>query len=255
MEKPKDQVTIAAPISNREEYLPSYLNCILAQTYPKDLTSLYFLINNSTDQSKKILYNFRKEYIYLFKDITIDEYNNKDIPDSRNRQNRVLDYRVYDHLSYLRNTVCEKVNTDWLFSVDSDIMLTKKTLMELIKSKKKAIAALVCNGHEFALATPNVSPYKFTNVMFRNPEYKYIHFRRSQLKGQIEVDLTGAVFLIHKSLYKNAKYRYDPQGEDIPFCQDIQRSGAKIYCNCNLKQPHCMNLDLLERYKNGEFKF
>jgi GT2 family glycosyltransferase len=84
---------------------------------------------------------------------------------------------------------------------------------------------------------------------------RYTHFRRSQLNGVVEVDLTGAVMLIHRSLYKKAIYKFDSQGEDIPFCRDIKRLGEKIYCDCDLKLAHCMNLELLEKYKIGEFKF
>lgn len=248
-------ITIAAPISNREEYLPSYLSSILAQTYPQELTSIYFLLNNSQDKSKTILYNFQKEYKNTYHKITIEEYNKKNIPDSRDRINRIRDNRVYNHLADLRNIVCNRVDTEWLFSVDSDIMLIPNTITDLINTGKKAISALVCNGHEFALTMSNVNPYQFTNVMYLNPHNKYVHFRRSQLKGILDVDLTGAVMLIHKDLYKHAKYKFDPQGEDAPFCRDIQKLGERIYCNCDLKQAHCMNLQLLEAYKKGEFKF
>jgi hypothetical protein len=84
---------------------------------------------------------------------------------------------------------------------------------------------------------------------------RYTHFRRSQLNGVVEVDLTGAVFLTNKSLYKNAKYSFDQQGEDAPFCRDIQKLGEKIYCNCDHRLAHCMNLELLELYKQGKFNY
>lgn len=248
-------VTIAAPISNREDYIPTYLQCILNQTYPQELTSIYFLVNNSKDNSKKILQKFQQTYKKLFNKIVVEEYNDKSIPSSIDRQNRLRNEKIYQHLSYLRNRITRRCKTDWLFSVDSDIMLTPKALEKLMASRRKAISGLVCNGHEFIKNNPDATPYKYTNAMFLNPANKYTHFRLSQLKGIIDVDVTGAAMLMHKSIFKKCKYKYDDQGEDIPFCKDIKKLGEKIYCNCDVRLAHCMNLDLLKQYQNGEFTF
>jgi len=250
-----ETVTISAPISNREAYIPSYLKCILSQTYPKELTNLYFLINNSQDNSQTLLKQFKKKYQISYNKIDVKIYNNSKIPSSKDRLNRIIDNSLYEHLAYIRNLIFESIDTDWVFSVDSDIMLTPDSLDTLIKSGKKAISGLVCNGHEFVKSSPFTDPYKFTNVMYLNNLHKYTHFRKSQLKGIIEVDMTGAIILLHRSLYKTCKYRSDNQGEDIPFCQDIQKLKEKIYCNTDVKLAHCMNLELLENFKNNKFKY
>lgn len=251
-----ESVTITCPVSNREEYLPSYLNCILNQNYPKELTNLLFLVNNSTDNSQRILNKFQEEHIgKTYKKIIVKVYNNGKIPSTTDRRNRLLTTKAYEHLAYCRNMILGLIDTDWMFSVDSDIMIPSITLTKLIHSKKKAISGLVCNGHEFVKTLSGVSPYKFTNAMFLNTDNKYTHILRSKLKGIIEVDVTGAAMLLHKSIYKNCRYRLADQGEDIPFCQDIHRLKEKIYCDTGCKLAHCMNLDLLELYKQGKFKF
>lgn len=83
----------------------------------------------------------------------------------------------------------------------------------------------------------------------------YTHFRKSELKGLVEVDVTGAVYLIEKSIYKNCEYRPHVQGEDIPFCEDVQKMKEKLYCDTDIKLPHCMDLELLEMYKQGTFSY
>lgn len=99
----------------------------------------------------------------------------------------------------------------------------------------------------------NIDKYKFTNVLKRNIQNMYTHFRKSELKGLIEVDITGAVYLIKKEVYKNCKYSSHIQGEDMPFCEDVQKLKKKLYCDTDIKLPHCMNLQLLELYKQGKF--
>jgi cellulose synthase/poly-beta-1,6-N-acetylglucosamine synthase-like glycosyltransferase len=161
-------VTIASPIRDRENYLPTYLECILKQTYPKKLTNLFFVTNNIKDNSIQILKQFKKEHENKFNLIRLDNYNNENIPhDGEHRLLRAKTKKIYLFLAELRNYICQKVNTDYLFSVDSDIMLLPDTLEKLINSKKNCISALVCNGHVFSKQQPdkNIDPYKFTNIM------------------------------------------------------------------------------------------
>lgn len=253
-------VTIASPIRDRELYLPFYLQAILEQTYPKELTNLLFVTNNVTDNSIKILKKFKKLYDEKYSLIRIDDYSNSNIPyDGEIRCVRAKTTKVYSFLAELRNYICQNSNTDHLFSVDSDIMLLPDTLEKLILTNKKCISALVCNGHVFAEQQPhlNIDKYKFTNVLWRNTMGMYTHFRKSQLNNNeiLEVDATGAVYLISKDVYKNCKYRLHAQGEDMPFCEDVQKLKEKLYCDTSIKLPHCMTTGLLEAYSRGEFKY
>lgn len=253
-------VTIACPIRDREDYLPYYLDNILQQTYPKELTNLFFVTNNITDNSIKILKKFKTHNSHKYPLIRIDSYNNEKIPyDGEKRLARAMDNSVYDFLAHLRNYICMNVNTEYLFSVDSDIMLYPDTLEKLINWDKKCISALVCNGHMFAKLQEKykkIDKYKYTNVLKRNIKGTFTHFRKSELKGLIEVDCTGAVYLIAREIYKNCEYKADRQGEDIPFCIDVQKKmKEKIYCDTDLKLPHCMCKELLEDYKKGIFTY
>lgn len=117
-------VTIACPIRDREAYLPSYLQAIVNQTYPRCFTNLFFVTNNITDNSIKILKQFKEKYSKKYPLIRLDNLNNDKIPyDGEKRLVRARDGRVYNHLAELRNYITNNVNTDFLFSVDSDIML------------------------------------------------------------------------------------------------------------------------------------
>lgn len=252
-------ITIACPISNREDYLPYYLWNIIKQTYPKNLINIFFVTNNIKDNSIKILKNFKTKYKNEYNEIRLDNIDNNTVLDDtgNNRAVRNINNNVYTFLATLRNYITKYTNTDYLFSVDSDIMILPDTLEKLYNWDKDVISALVCNGHVFASYYPNknIDKYKYTNVLKKNPMNLYMHFRKSELKGLIEVDATGAVYLLKKEVYKHCKYKADKQGEDIPFCKDVQKLKKKLYCDTSIKLPHCMTLDLLEEYKKGTFKY
>jgi glycosyltransferase involved in cell wall biosynthesis len=127
-------VTIACPVRDREIYLPYYLKNILNQTYPKQLTNLFFVANNVTDSSLQILKSFKKKYSEKYPLIRIDRYDNDKIPyDGEKRMVRGKNMQVYSFLAELRNYICKNTETDYLFSVDSDIMLLPDTLERLIR--------------------------------------------------------------------------------------------------------------------------
>lgn len=253
-------ITIAAPVRNRQEYLPYYLSNIANQSFPKSNTNLYFLINNSTDKSEEILYKFKNEYNAQYNRIKIDKFNRPNIPEDVDiRSANIRMNYIYTHLAEMRNCILFQCKTDWLFSVDTDIMLLPDTLEQLLKSNKKCISALICNGYKYAEYHNNKTKYKidakqYTNIMFYASGGKIRHYRNCD-EGIIEVDITGAVYLIHKDIYKKCRYGFDHQGEDIYFCREVKKMGESLWCDTSHKLAHCMDLELLEKYKNGKFTF
>jgi glycosyltransferase involved in cell wall biosynthesis len=55
-DKPLSQVSVVIPIYNGEMDLPDLLNCLLAQTYPKDQVEYLLVDNNSSDRTLEILH-------------------------------------------------------------------------------------------------------------------------------------------------------------------------------------------------------
>lgn len=246
-------VTITAPIRSRQKILPYYLNGILSQTFPHSNTQLLFVINNSTDNSENILNEFKKQYENEYMRIRIEKYNRPNVPEDKRIRN--VRPAIYTHLAEMRNYIAQQVKTEWQMSVDSDIILLPDTIEKLIDSKKKCISALICNGHEFA-KTQKVNPYDYTNIMNKDAKGRYFHIPKTHWKGIIQINMTGAVYLIHKDIFKKCKYKNDiTYGEDIPFCKDVENLGETLWCDTDIRLPHLMNEELLEKYKNEEFFF
>ncbi|MNV97753.1 hypothetical protein D3C71_1929140 [compost metagenome] len=82
------------------------------------------------------------------------------------------------------------------------------------------------------------------NIMnFNKIEQKYYHIFEWEKDSIIEVDLTGAVYLVHRNvLERGVRYGANFQGEDIPFCKEAQKLNFKIFCDTSVKPIHVMNV-------------
>lgn len=250
-------ITIGTLVRNRAWVLPYFLSHIENIDYPKNLIDCIFVVNDSTDNSLEILKQFKLKNEKLYNRIIIDVYNRNAPIDVREIKTR--DNYIYDHLATLRNYLMSKIKTDKFLSVDSDILVPSNIISNLISQDKEIISSLIYNGY---LISPN-SPWKYPNIMNVATHIKngdqwmnvYAHIQNYYIKNAenlkedkiIEVDLTGAVLLIDKEVFKKAKYGYHSCGEDAIFCEEAKKLNYKIYCNIGLFSKHIMNESMLQR--------
>jgi cellulose synthase/poly-beta-1,6-N-acetylglucosamine synthase-like glycosyltransferase len=265
------KILIACPINDREWILPLYLEHIEMIDYPKDLISLYFILNNSSDNSDKILKEFRDKNKNKYNHIKIEIYNSKyNFKDTRETKNRIEN--TFTWLSTLRNKIlneCVKRKHDYLFSCDSDIIVRKDILKRLLSHDEDMVASLIYNGYLFKPENESVdynsieNAYKFTNILNKSGIFGYKHITNEIIKNPqlikennlIEVDFTGAIFLAKRKVCEVGRYAWDKQGEDEPFCKSVKQKGYNIYCDISAYSQHMMSKDILEKYNNNELKF
>jgi|GEM_PF-1368401 len=168
------KILIAAPIRNRAWILPEYLSHLERLEYPKDKLAFHFVLNDSTDGSKGILQTWKvvmeKEYRY----VRISEVNFNYPPDlaeeGRGRERNGYPRWKYSYkaLSALRNLILNiawlDTEADYLFSIDSDILVKPDVLNRLLEQKKEMIAALVKNDKKNAY---NFLPFEFVIITDR----------------------------------------------------------------------------------------
>lgn len=265
-------ISLVFPVRNRESYLPTFLDHIYNLDYPKHLISIMCIINDSIDNSEKILYQFQKEHEHEYNKIYIKRVDlNSPVYDS-NRYSllepKIIQgkgitkvtvknetHTVYKNLAKHRNTLLVKANSDFIFSVDTDIMVRPDTLRHLLSFNVDYISAHICNG--FIVEKLNGKrTYDYTNALYnipetdRHPHYPY------EATGLLDCSFSGACFLASKKAYKSGSvFSQHILGEDYPFCKGLTDRGFKIYCDANHKLAHLMDLDLLEKYKRGEWEY
>ena len=226
------KIMIGCPLSrNREFVLTDYLNAIKNLNYNKKDISLCFLLNGyPEDKTEKILEIFQDEYE--------NEYNRFDIWKLNNdNKDRRTGSRDYGWFALIRNLWTQmKTDEDYLFSVDSDIILKEETLNNLLATQKDIISALICNSLD------NTMPYKLYNIhRFSDSKSHIIPLMPNELKGPIaSVDVTGACYLIKSNILDLIKYSYDKYGEDIGFCKEAEKYKIKRFCLLTEELTHKM---------------
>lgn len=251
---------------DRSWILPQFLQCILDLDYPKEYISIKTIINDSIDDSDRILYKFQKEHKDEYKDINITTYNlgTPVYNGSEGERGKIeytltkmknTTYTVYKNLAKLRNSLLLKVKSDYAFNIDTDILFKPDTLNKLLEHNKDYVSALICNGHMIAKKDNKINPYCYCNIMNKT-EGGYKHIIDYDDKGLLPVDLTGAIMLLSNRLCKsNAKFGFSVFGEDALFCESAQSLGFELFCDTDVRCSHIMNKDLLESYNKGEYTF
>lgn len=247
-------ITIAAPVRNREWILPNYLLRIFEINYPKSLIDLHFVVNDSSDRTFELLNEFKRDNKGLYNNIRIDVIN-QNVPNDE-REFAVRNSHIYKHLSNLKNYIMSKVRTDKLIFIDTDILVEPNVVTKLLKHGKKIISGLIFNGY----LTSNDKPYLYPNIMQLDDKGQYRHLTNYHVKtaptllcSRLQrVDLTGAIILLDRSVYKSVKYGFHPQGEDAYFCKMAQDKGFELFCDLHVYCQHIMSPDYLKLYLKGE---
>ena len=255
------KILISCPVRNRDWILPYYLRNLYNLNYDKSLISIYWLVNNNTDNSLKLLEEFKNEHKNEYANIEIEVLDASFMPEDDRATNRQK--YIYYHLSNLRNKIIEKakgMDIDYLYSSDCDILMSKDTLTKLLSHNKDVVAALLYNGHHVGpqAETKNVSvvlpqnnlgikisisdskvvknsissnsknndyaAQMYPNILNKTIKgiYKHIYNYNTNNKiGLIECDFTGASILISKKVCEFAKY-----APDVIYGEDLP------FCRC-----------------------
>ena len=154
-----------------------------------------------------------------------------------------LNIEKSNNISQIRNLISEWAKSyDYLFSLDSDIVLPKDTLTKMLAADKDIISGLyiqrIPNTHtlEVYMDTPNGG---CTNI-----PYELIKDR-----GVVEIAACGMGAALIKSevfrkmeyphfFYKEALTMRDTVSEDVYFCKKARNSGFTVWADASIKCDH-----------------
>ncbi len=225
----QEKIMIGCPIRNRAWILPDYLQAILNFDYPAELIELCFIVNDCQDSTPAILSDFAAAHenpVYLY-------YDNQDHSGKHQRG-----YYNFRRLAHLRNqliTAFLRTDCEYLFSLDSDIIMPPESIMTLLGAQRDIISALVWNGGD-------IGSHDTYNILKQAENGDYLHIREFPVNGVFEVDCTGAAYLLRRRVLSEFMIRYDADygAEDIGFCKSAQRAGIKLYCHSGVRGRHFM---------------
>ncbi|MFZ5823268.1 MAG: hypothetical protein ACOY94_02800 [Bacillota bacterium] len=220
-------VLAGCPVRNRAWILPAYLAALEALDYPPERLCFAFIINDSVDQTESILTEFatRRPTRLVRRDLGHPRWERG--------------YYSCKNLALLRNLLLEEAlaaGADYLFSVDSDILVPPHSLRRLLRAGKPVVGARVGND-------PGAAPGGRCNFLRFDPGRKrMVHLTRFPPDALIPVDVVGAAALIHRPVIE-AGCRYEPAftGEDEGFCAQVAARGFTLWGDTGLQTIHRMD--------------
>ena len=244
------EILISAPVRNRAWILPEYLERIENIKYGKQFISVYFLLNDSTDESGHILNEWKEKNKHLYKSIEIQEMNfgnprdwgeDRSLPCKNPRQKY-----TYNTLAKLRTKILEHaryLNVDYILSIDTDVLVNPDILWNLLREKRNIIASLIVNG---ITKDEEIKAYNFLPLDRETP-------RTLLPKKVFKVAVTGACYLISKKVFMNEEIDYvglSGTAEDKTFCKKAIAQGFDCFVLKDL-QEHILSK---QRYLQGQLQ-
>lgn len=232
------KILIGSPVRQDEKIFKEYLESLNRLLIPDGVEAdAYFILNDCPELEK-----------YLEPD-QFETLNTGDVY-TVNEETHIWTTNNLNKMSTLRNRLLEKTlngGYDYLFMVDTDLILHPNTLIQLLSSKKKLIANIFWTQEK-----PN-SNYLWANC-WDYDQCTQVNVKEWLRKGVYEVGGTGACFLISREVIEKG-VNYSPisnikcfSGEDRFFCIRAVCNGFKIYIDTHYPALHLYRPSIYEDY-------
>lgn len=216
------KVMLGAPVlQDRAFVIEKYLNAIFMLDYPMAFIDIAFLVNGKRqDNTLELLQDFQNTFEGIYNSITIKCIGG-DHKDGRIER----DYTLFaDIRNQWLNMLGEE--DDYIFSVDSDIILKPDTLQRLMGHKKDIVSPLVDNGF-YKLKFPTYNMFDETGR----------HVQPTN--GLRKVATSCGCHLIRREVIEaGCKYVPTETGEDFGFCKMAYDKGFECYIDQDHELKH-----------------
>ena len=239
-------VIISAPVYQREWILPTWFHYIESQDWPMADLGFVFELGPNDDTTLGCLIDFHERHPELR---CFDLHVNTQVPHSTHPEGqRAWTKDHYSHMAMMRNSILDRVTQlkpDRLFSLDTDILLEDpQTISKLFELTKEYQAV-----NPLLYMTPmNID---FPSVMTWVPDGRARRAHDLYPLGEVfQADVIMAAVMMTPLVYRNVRYSWHTQGEDLGWSRDAANKGIRLYCASNIYAVHIMSRQLLENYKN-----
>ena len=264
------KLLIGSPINQKPEILKEFLFSLRKLDLSDIEVSYYFIDDNLNKESSDLLNNFKEEInnvilinsdsksLYVCDEIT-HRWTNKLIEKVTNFKNEIIHKALEE-------------NFDYLFLIDSDIVLNPKTIKRLLSLDKEIVSNIF-----WTKWNPSSEEYpqvwlKDTYTLYNIEPREYITNEEANLRmseflsklripGTYEVGGLGACTLISRSALEkgvnfNPIYNLSFWGEDRHFCVRAAVLGIQLYVDTMYPAYHLYrkeDLLNLNKYKEENF--
>lgn len=238
---------IGCPVYKRDWILPHWFACIQRQTYNLKNIGFVFELGADDKETFDFLVNWKKTHpqVSIF-DIEIRE----DIAHHAHEEGtRRWSFSKYENMVSMRNSLLDKVKKiqpDFYYSLDSDILLTNPNTIEFLLSH-------ITSGSTDAINTLMfMTPFgvEYPSVMsWHDSTYQKAHRNNQYPFGSLfQADVIMAGKMMSKDVYNNSRYKFHTQGEDLGWSADCAEKGFKLSCASYIYTPHIMGKEELKKF-------
>jgi hypothetical protein len=240
------KLIVACPIYKRDWILPHWIRCILSQSI--DISKIGFIFECSENDTETLdILQAWKKY-----DPRIPYFNIKvrpDIPHYEHEENkRSWTISKYENMVNLRNSILDnvrEVSPDYYMSLDSDILITNSSTLELL-------IAHVQQGADAVSPLMYMTPVgtRYPSVMtWRSDEpdkaYRELDY---PLGSYFKSDVIMAAKMMSKNVYENVDYSIHRQGEDVGWSLNCKNMGYDLYSASYIYCPHIMSRAMYAKF-------
>lgn len=208
------RILIAAPVHQSKEIFKEYLNSLYKLKIPNDYIVDYYFILHNCEELKEFLNKNQYEIIN----------NNINIHKEKNKQ-KIWNLENFNFLSQMRTKILNLASLkkyDYLFTIDSDILLHPNTLIQLLNDNKNIVGNMIWTKMD----------NQITAICGKNEEWgPYENTDFLKQKGLYQIGWTCACLLINSKIFNNPNISYYPiYGVDNTGCEDYAFC-LRIKCN------------------------
>lgn len=270
----KEKIVIGSPIHQKPNILKEFLISLQEMNTEEFEVSYIFVDDNENDESRKIL----EEFSDKFKNVVIYK-NNETSLFNCDDNTHYWNERLIKKVAYFKDRIIDNaitLNYDYLFLVDSDMVLHPETLNQLVAAKKDIISNIFWTKWEKdKMVLPQVWVSGQYNQFFKqreevisneemyNRQAKFINMLKTP--GIYEVGgLCACTLVSKKALRSGVNFKEIKSlpyiGEDRHFCVRAQALGFNLYVDTHYPAYHIYREDDLkgvekfkERCSRGEY--
>lgn len=239
----KINILIAAPVRQNEEKFKLYIDSLNKLEVPSNVNVVrFFILHNSSHLIEYISPQDQYQEVN-----TNDEYRTDE--NTHHWQDHNLQF-----IAYVKNQLVDimlKSGFDYIFMVDSDLILHPKTLVSLLDSKKDIVSEVFWTkwNKDDILEMPNAWDYD---------HYSFFKDTISQYrKGNVyECGGTGACILIHRKVFEKG-VNYNPinnvsfWGEDRAFSIRAKVAGFDLFVDTKYPAIHLYRDSDVDKFREG----
>lgn len=238
------KILLCAPIHENEQVFELYLKHLRNLEVPGGYElKKCFVLHNCENLSKFL--NDNEDYML---------YDNK----SEYKKDDITHYwkvNNFSDVTYMKNVLLDKAreeNFDYIFYVDSDLMLHKKTLVSLLNADKDMIAEIFWtkwdNNNKESVEMPNCWHFDHYQIYQKDLE-------KWKQKGYYRVGMTGACTLIKRDTFLPSFINWHKiynlshsMWEDRAFCTRVAVNNKEIWIDTNYPAVHLYRQQEVEKF-------